>query len=48
MTTKIKSKAALKQVRNQYSDEFKQQAVLRAAQDGVGVVAKDLRNVSML
>ena len=42
MTTKIKSKAALKQVRNQHSDEFKQQAVLRAAQDGVGVVAKDL------
>lgn len=42
MTTKIKSKAALKQSRNQYSDEFKQQAVLRAAQDGIGVVAKDL------
>lgn len=42
MTTKIKSKTALKQVRNQHSDEFKQQAVMRAAQDGVGVVAKDL------
>lgn len=42
MTTKIKSKTATKQVRHQYSDEFKQQAVLRAAQDGVGVVAKDL------
>lgn len=42
MTTKIRSKAALKQVRNQHSDEFKQQAVMRAAQDGVRVVAMDL------
>ena len=42
MTTKIKSKTALKQVRNHYSDEFKRQAMLRVAQDGVSVVAQDL------
>lgn len=40
--TKIKSKTALKQVRNRYSEEFKRQALSRAAQDGVAVVAKDL------
>lgn len=42
MTTKIRSKASLKQIRNQHSGEFKQQAVMRAAQDGVRVVAMDL------
>ena len=42
MTTKIKSKATPKQVRNQYSEEFKRQAVARAAQDGVAMVAADL------
>lgn len=42
MMTKIKSKAVTKQVRNRYSEEFKRQALLRAVQDGVSVVAKDL------
>ena len=42
MTTKIKSKTVLKQVRNRYSEEFKRQALSRAVQDGVAVVARDL------
>ena len=42
MTTKTKSKTALKQTRNHYSEAFKRQALLRAVHDGVGVVAQDL------
>ena len=41
MTTKTKSKTALKQTRNHYSEAFKRQALLRAVHDGVGVVAQD-------
>jgi len=39
---KTKSKAAAKQVRTRKSAEFKQQALARAAQEGVAVAAKDL------
>ncbi len=39
---KTKSKAVVKQVRKHYSPEFKQQALARAAQDGVVMAAKDL------
>ena len=39
---KTKSKAVVKQVRQRYSAEFKQQALARAAQEGVAMTAKDL------
>ncbi len=39
---KTKSKAVVKQIRTRYSPEFKQQALARAAQEGVAVAAKDL------
>lgn len=42
MTTKTKAKTAVKQNRKRHSPEFKQQALARAAQDGVAQVAKDL------
>lgn len=38
---KTKSKAVVKQVRTRYSPEFKQQALARAAREGVAVAAKD-------
>lgn len=39
---KTKSKVVVKQVRTRYSAEFKQQALARAAQEGVAMAAKDL------
>jgi transposase len=39
---KTKSKTVGKQGRKRHSPEFKQQALARAAQDGVAVAAKDL------
>ncbi len=39
---KTKSKAVVRQVRTRYSPEFKQHALVRAAQEGVAVAAKDL------
>lgn len=39
---KAKSKTVGKQERKRYSPEFKQQALARAAQDGVAVAARDL------
>ena len=39
---KGKTKAPAKASRTRYSTEFKQQALARAAQDGVAVAAKDL------
>lgn len=38
----MKSKVTGKQKRKQYSPEFKQQALLRAEQDGVAVTAAEL------
>lgn len=38
----MKSKQVVKQVRKQYSGEFKKAALIRAQQDGVAVTAKDL------
>jgi transposase len=38
----MKSKAVVKQVRQQHSAEFKRQALIRAEQDGVAVTAKEL------
>jgi transposase len=38
----MKSKTVIKEVRKQYSPEFRQQAVVRADQDGVAVTAKEL------
>ena len=38
----MKSKSVVKQVRTQYSREFKSAALIRAQQDGVAVAAKDL------
>ena len=39
---KTNSKAVVKQVRQRYSPEFKQQALARAAQEGVAMTARDL------
>lgn len=39
---KSKTKTVVKQVRARYSAEFKQQALARAAKDGVATAAKDL------
>jgi len=39
---KSKTKMVVKQVRKRYSAEFKQQALARAAQNGVAMAAKDL------
>lgn len=39
----MKTKKPLKQVRNRYSPEFKQQALDRAKKDGVAVAARDLK-----
>ena len=45
----MKSKKVEKQVRKQYSPEFKKEALLRAERDGAAVAAKDLGlNVSQL
>lgn len=45
----MKSKKVEKQVRKQYSREFKKEALLRAERDGAAVAAKDLGlNVSQL
>lgn len=38
----MKSQSVKKQVRKQYSPEFRKQALLRADQDGVAVTAKEL------
>ena len=38
-----KQKTSVKQIRQRYSDEFKEQAVRRAEQEGVATVAKDLK-----
>jgi transposase len=39
----MKQKAGVKQSRQRYSNEFKEQALRRAEQDGVARVAKDLK-----
>ena len=39
---KSKTKTVVKQARKRYSAEFKQQALARAAQNGVAMAAKDL------
>jgi transposase len=39
----MKPKATVKQSRQRYSTEFKEQALRRAEQDGVAQVAKDLK-----
>jgi transposase len=45
----MKSKKIEKQVRKQYSPEFKKEALLRAERDGASAAAKDLGlNVSQL
>jgi transposase len=45
----MKSKKVEKQVRKQYSREFKKEALLRAERDGAAAAAKDLGlNVSQL
>ena len=45
----MKSKKVEKQVRKQYSSEFKKEALLRAERDGAAVAAKDLGlNVSQI
>ena len=45
----MNSKKVEKQVRKQYSPEFKKEALLRAERDGAAVAAKDLGlNVSQL
>jgi transposase len=38
----MKSQAVKKQVRKQYSPEFRKQALVRADQDGVAITAKEL------
>ena len=42
MNTTTKTKTAVKQDRKRHRREFKQQALARAAQDGVARAAKDL------
>ena len=45
----MKSKKVEKQIRKQYSAEFKKEALLRAERDGAAVAARDLGlNVSQL
>jgi transposase-like protein len=39
----MKQKASVKQSRQRYSDEFKEQALRRAGQEGIATVAKDLK-----
>lgn len=39
----MKQKASVKQSRQRYSDEFKDQALRRAEQEGVATVAQDLK-----
>lgn len=39
----MKQKAGVKQARQRYSDEFKEQALRRAEQEGVATVARDLK-----
>lgn len=39
----MKQKASVKQSRQRYSEEFKEQALRRVEQEGVATVAKDLK-----
>lgn len=38
----VRKKSVAKVERKRFSDEFKQQALLRAVEDGIPVVARDL------